>query len=207
MRLRQAAGLWTAALLSATGALADVKGVRIPPSFSPQEIELIGKDARLVGAARQCAWQLRQALDALADAGQGSRVGTAPEPCQLGSGGPGRASDEGALDILKILRDISEQGAGRSGGGDAPLGAPKQSPPSFTSEEVELIHKDKTGALRYAARRCAWQLRHALDALRHGAKEGPPQRPCLRPDGTRGSDEGALDILKILREASGDSKN
>jgi hypothetical protein len=205
MRLRQAATLWTSALLLATGALADVKGVRVPPSFTPKEIDLIGRDARLVGAAKLCAHQLRQALDALAEADRGSRVGTAVEPCTTGPGGPGRASDEGALDILKILKDISEQGSGRAGGGDTTLGAPEKNSPSFTSEELALIHKSQK--LRYAARRCAWQLRHALDVLRHGAGDWPPQRPCLQPEGGRSGDEGALDILKILRDASGDSKN
>lgn len=209
MRLRQAASLWIAALLSASCALADVKSARVPPRFTPPEIELIGKDARLVGATRSCAHQLRQALDALAAAEQGSRVGIVVEPC--GSAGAGRASDEGALDILKILKDVSGQGSSRSGKGDAILPEPEKGlkgSPSFTSEEIDLIHKDKSLALRYALRRCAWQLRHALDVLRHGAGDRPPQSPCRRPEGsTRGNDEGALDILKILREASGESKN
>ena len=72
---------------------------------------------------------------------------------------------------------------------------------------MELIHKDKRGRLMHAARRCAWHLRHALDSLRYGPSDWPPQRPCLPPGETRGSDEGALDILKILREASGESNN
>ena len=75
MRLRQATSLWIAALMSATGALADVRGVRIPPSFTAQEAEVIGRDPRLVGIAKRCARQLRQAFDALADASHGSRVG------------------------------------------------------------------------------------------------------------------------------------
>jgi hypothetical protein len=206
MRLRQAAGLWIAALMSATGALADVQGVRIPPSFTPQEAELIGRDPRLVGITKRCAWQLRQALDALADMHKGSRVGIVLEPCPAASSKQGRASDEGALDILKILKDVSEQGTGRSAEGGVAHGTPGAGSPTFTSEEIELINKDKSGDLRYAARRCAWQLRHALDVLRHGARDWPPQRPCLQ-EPTRGSNEGALDILKILREASEESNN
>jgi hypothetical protein len=209
MRLHQAASLWIAALVSATGALADVRGVRIPPSFTAQEAEVIGRDPRLVGIAKRCARQLRQAFDALTDTSQGSRVGTAVEPCRAASSSPGRASDEGALDILKILKDASGQGAGRSGGGDAAHGASGSGSPSFTSEEIELIHKDKSRRLLHAARLCAWQLRHALDSLRYGARDWPPQRPCSLPRGesTRGSNEGALDILKILREASEEGNN
>jgi hypothetical protein len=210
MRLHQAASLWMAALISATGALADVRGVRVPPSFTAQEAEVIGRDPRLVGVAKRCGPQLRQALDALAEMGRGSRVGMAVEPCRTGSSGPGRASDEGALDILKILKDASEQGTGRSGGGDAAHSASGRGSPSFTSEEIELIHKDKSRKLLHAARRCAWQLRRALDALRYGASDWPPQRPCRLLAGgetTRSSSEGALDILKILREASEESKD
>ena len=131
------------------------------------------------------------------------------EPCRAASSSPGRASDEGALDILKILKDASGQGADRSGGGDVAHGAPGSGSPSFTSEEIELIHKDKSRKLLHAARRCAWQLRHALDRLRYGAGDWPPQRPCMLPRGesTRGSNEGALDILKILREASEEGNN
>src|SRR5262249_13811523 len=158
-------------------AFADVRGVRIPPSFTAQEIELISKDARLLGAAKRCAQQLRQALDALNDASAGSRVGVAPQLCPADSGSPGRASDEGALDMLKILKDISEQGTGRSGGGDLVAGGPTEhSSPSFTSEEVDLIRKDKRGRLIYAAQHCAWQLRRALDNMHYGARDWPPQR-------------------------------
>ncbi len=206
MRLHQAAAsLGIAALLSAAGAFADVRGVRFPPSFTAQEIDLISKDERLLGAAKRCAQQLRQALDALNETSLGSRVGVAPLPCPAASGSPGRASDEGALDILK---DISEQGTGRSGGGDLADGGAGSTSPTFTSDELDLIRKNKN--LIYATRHCAWQLRRALDSLHYGARDWPPQRPCpLRPlgDSTRGSDEGALDILKILREASGESKN
>jgi hypothetical protein len=208
MRLRQATSLWIAALVSATGALADVRGVRLPPSFTAQEAEVIGRDPRLVGVAKRCAPQLRQAFDMLADVSVGSRVGMVVEPCPASST-PGRASDEGALDILKILKDASGQDAGRSGGGDVAHGAPGRGSPSFTSEEIELIHKDKSRKLLHAARRCAWQLRYALDSLRYGTRDWPPQRPCLLPGGesTRSSNEGALDILKILREASEEGNN
>jgi hypothetical protein len=51
---------------------------------------------------------------------------------------------------------------------------------------------------------CAWQLRRAFDTLRHGSADWPPQSTC-EPDTSGRSAEGSLDILKILREASGDS--
>jgi hypothetical protein len=209
MHLRQAASLWIAALMCATGAFADVRGVRLPPAFTAEEIDLISRDPRLLGATKLCARQLRQALDALAEITNGSRVGMVQEPCPTGSTGHGRASDEGALDILKILKDISEQGTSRSGPGDGAHPAAGHNLPSFTGEEMELIQKDKRGRLIYAARRCAWQLRHALDSLRFGYTDWPPQRPCrpLGGESTRGTDEGALDILKILREASGEASN
>jgi hypothetical protein len=204
MRLRRAASLWIAAVTSATCAIADVKAVRTPPSFTAQEIDLIGKDERLVGVAKHCAWQLRQALDLLAELSSGSRVGVALEPCLPPVS---RASDEGALDILKILRDVSDQGAGRSAGGGLAGGASERIVPLFTAEELALIYKSQN--LKYVARHCAWQLRHALDSRHYGARDWPPQRPCWRPsgEGTRGGDEGALDIMKILRDASGESNN
>src|SRR5262245_43040658 len=110
MSLRRAASLSIVVLLSAPWALADVPGVRTPPSFTTEEIELIGRDKRLVDAAQACAWQLRQALDLQAETSQGSRMGVQVEPCAVGGGNQGRASDEGALDILKILKEASGQG-------------------------------------------------------------------------------------------------
>jgi hypothetical protein len=207
MRLRRAASLWIAALMSATGVLADMKGVRNSPSFTGEEIGLIGGDPRLIDVAPRCARQLRQALDMLNDMSLGSRVGVVLEPCPAVTGGQGRASDEGALDILKILKEASEQGAGRSGRGDGAGGLAAGATPSFTSQEMELIYRDKRKRLIYAARRCPWQLRQALDSLHSGGRDLPPQRPCWVSSGesTRGTDEGALDILKILREASGES--
>jgi hypothetical protein len=211
MPLRLVASLWVATLLSATAAFAELRGVRVSPSFTLEEIGLIGRDARLAGAAKRCAWQIRQALDALAAKSDEttSRVGVAgPDPCPPvphGPSGSGRASDEGALDILKILKDVSEQGTGRSGEGQG-AGANSKAP-LFTADELVLIHKDKAGRLTYAARHCAWQLRRAFDTLRHGTRNWPPQRLCSmsRGDTSSRSAEGALDILKILREASGDS--
>jgi hypothetical protein len=208
MRLRRAASLWVAAFMSATGVLADVKGVRNPPSFTGEEIGLIGRDQRLMDIAPRCARHLRQALDILKDMSLGSRVGAVLEPCPPANG-QGRASDEGALDILKILKEASEQGAGRSGRRDEAGGLAAGATPWFTSQEMELIYRDKRKRLIYAARHCQWQLRQALDSLRSGGRGDPPQRPCWIYSGesTRGTDEGALDILKILREASGESKN
>jgi hypothetical protein len=202
MRLRRAASLWIAAVTSATWALADVKAVRTSPSFTPQEIELIGKDERLIGVAKQCAWQLRQALDALPELNSSSRVGVMLEPCLPSAG---RASDEGALDILKILRDASDQGAGRSTGADHVGTVSERILPVFTGEELVLIYKSPK--LKHAVLNCAWQLRHALDSQHYGVRDWPPQRPCWLPSGSRSGDEGALDIMKILRDAAGGGKN
>lgn len=109
--MRRTACLSIMALVSATAVLADVTGVRNPPSFSREEMEIVSKDKRLVYAARNCARSLRQAFDMLADKRDASRV--AVEPCPLPSDGPGRASDEGALDILKILKEAAEQDSSR----------------------------------------------------------------------------------------------
>ncbi|HEX5959102.1 MAG TPA: hypothetical protein VFY92_10675 [Hyphomicrobiaceae bacterium] len=124
MRLCQAATLLILALLSATDVLADVEGVRNPPAFTSEETQLIAKDARLTAAAQHCSWALRQAFDLLDDLrhGAGSRLAISPEPCRLpgGSGQQGRASsDEGALDILKILKEAAGQGSSRLGQGTA----------------------------------------------------------------------------------------
>src|SRR5262245_28067715 len=141
MSLRRAASLSIVALMSASWALADVRGVRNPPSFTTEEIELIGRDKRLIDATRGCAWQLRQALDLQSEMSRGSRVGVQLDPCVIGSEGRGRASDEGALDILKILKEASEQGASRAGPPVAAHSTPPNSP-SFTSEEAALILRD-----------------------------------------------------------------
>jgi hypothetical protein len=126
------------------------------------------------------------------------------EPCT--TGGRDRASDEGALDILTILKEASGQGPNRAG---QPTHAVATSPgdgPSFTSEEMALIYRDSK--LKAALPRCAWQVRQVLDSLLHGVQTGQPVRPCRTgSESSRGSDEGALDILKILREASGESTN
>jgi len=207
MRLRRAASLWIAALMSATGVLADMKGVRNSPSFTGEEIGLIGRDPRLIDVVPRCARQLRQALDMLKDMNRGSRLGAVLEPCAAATGGQGRASDEGALDILKILKEASGQGAGRSGRSDGAGGLAAGASPSFTSDEMEIVYRDTRKRLIYAARRCPWQLRQALDSLRAGSRDWSPQKPCWVSSGesTRATDEGALDILKILREASGES--
>jgi hypothetical protein len=202
MHLRRAASLWVATLISATGAVAELKGERVPPSFTVQEIELINRDARVAGAAKRCAWQIRRALDAISGkAAATSRVGE-PEPT-ICPPGTSRASDEGALDIMKILKE-AEKGTSRS----AEM-ATQDGSPLFTADELEIIQKDKSGRLTHALRHCGWQLRRAFDTQRHGVRDWPPQGPCWPTSGaesTGRSAEGALDILKILREASGDSK-
>lgn len=107
--MRRTACLSILALMSASAGLADVTGARNPPSFSREEMEIVNKDKRLVYAAGSCARSLRQAFDILADKRPATRAAVEPEPCPLPSDGPGRASDEGALDILKILKEAAGQ--------------------------------------------------------------------------------------------------
>jgi hypothetical protein len=100
-----------AALLSATAALADIKGVANPPVFTPAELELINRDSRLIDATRICPWRLRRALDALH--GQAARPTGAAVPCTDADDDVGRASNEGALDLLKLLKEAAGQGKAR----------------------------------------------------------------------------------------------
>ena len=84
--------------------------------FTPEEVALIAKDARLTQAVKACPWQLRQALDAWDDIRSGARPQPIEaEPCRVPAddGMGGRASDEAALDILKILKEAAGQGTAR----------------------------------------------------------------------------------------------
>lgn len=85
-----------------------------PPSFTREELELVRKNEKLVHAARNCPWELRRAFDVLDDINRGVRPAVLPGPCRSSSDDTGaRASDEGALDILKILKEASGQGTSR----------------------------------------------------------------------------------------------
>jgi hypothetical protein len=117
---RAAAGLCIGAAVSAAVVLgnvwADVRAVPNPPTFTPEEVALIAKDARLTQAVKACPWQLRQALDAWDDIRNGARPQPIEaEPCRVPAddGMGGRASDEAALDILKILKEAAGQGTAR----------------------------------------------------------------------------------------------
>jgi hypothetical protein len=117
---RAAAGLGIGAAVSVTVVLgnvrADVRAVPTPPTFTPEEVALIAKDARLTQAAKACPWQLRQALDTWDDIRNGARPQPIEaEPCRVAAddGTGGRASDEAALDILKILKEAAGQGTAR----------------------------------------------------------------------------------------------
>lgn len=110
---RRAASLLLLALMSVESAQADIAAVRNPPSFTHEERRIIEKDERLGHIVTNCAWQLRQAFDFLDDLRHGSR-GVAPDPCRLPND-TARASDEGALDILKILKEAAGQGTSRAG--------------------------------------------------------------------------------------------
>ena len=115
MSRRQTASLSFAILLSATAAaLADVKSAPNPPSFTPEELALINRDPRLIYAARACPWQLRRTLDAWDKIRRGDNPSPLqPEPCGQADEDMGRASDEAALDILKILKEAAGQGTKR----------------------------------------------------------------------------------------------
>jgi hypothetical protein len=114
MHLRRAASLLIAAFLSVPAALADMKGVPNPPAFSREELALISRDARLTYAARTCPWALRRALDVWDDIQRGVRPSPLqPEPCRPPGEEASRASDEAALDILKILKEAAGQGTSR----------------------------------------------------------------------------------------------
>ncbi len=110
MTPRQAVGLLIAVTVSATVALADVKGRPNPPTFTPEEAALIKRDPRLVAAAKDHPWHLRCTLDAWDDIRR-SAPGK-PEPCPQVPPEPGRASTEGPFDLLQILKEA----AGGSGG-------------------------------------------------------------------------------------------
>jgi hypothetical protein len=107
---RQAAGLLIAAAVSTTAVLADVKGAPKPPTFTPEEMALIGRDSRLVVIAKDHPWHLRCALDAW-DEIRRAAPGK-PAPCPQLPPEPGRASTEGPFDLLQILKEAAGGGGG-----------------------------------------------------------------------------------------------
>jgi len=116
MSLHRTAGALIATCVSATAVLADVRGVRNPPAFTPTEMQLINKDARLIDANRSCPWQLRHALDVWEDMRGATRPAHASAQSVLCTQTPedsGRASAEAALDLLKILREVAGQSTNR----------------------------------------------------------------------------------------------
>lgn len=107
-------GLLMAAWLSATAAVADAGGASA--SFTAEEMELINRDARLVDAAKTCPRQLRRALDVRKGRGGGANPGhaqTEPVPCTPAAQDAGRSSAEGALDLLKLLKEAAGQSTNR----------------------------------------------------------------------------------------------
>jgi hypothetical protein len=111
--LKHAAAAATAVLIWAPAALAEVRGAAALPAFTPAEQALIGRDAKLAYAAKVCPRQLRQALDAWNDIRRGVPPEAEPEPCRDPDDDLGRASDEAALDILKIIKEAAGQGTSR----------------------------------------------------------------------------------------------
>jgi hypothetical protein len=113
--LRQTASLLIAAVALAPAVVADAGGT--PPAFTPEELALIARDARLRYAARACPQQLRRALDTWSDPRGGvSPAPVLPEPCRPSgddAADMGRASDEAALDLLKLLKEAAGQGTSR----------------------------------------------------------------------------------------------
>jgi hypothetical protein len=117
VNLNRSAGLAIATSIWATAALADVKGVTNLPTFTPEEMELINRDSRLILATKTCAWRLRRALNILEDVRRGAgRTHVAAEPvlCSLPAEDGGRASTEGSFDLLQILKEAAGQNTNRS---------------------------------------------------------------------------------------------
>jgi hypothetical protein len=117
--LNRSAGLAIAALLSATAAQADVKGVTDLPTFTPEEMELINRDTRLMLASKNCAWRLRRALNLLDEIGHGGGRTQVPDErllCDLPAEDGGRASGEGPFDLLQILKEAAGQSTNRAVG-------------------------------------------------------------------------------------------
>lgn len=110
MTARQAAGLLIAVAVSTAAALAEVKGGLNPPTFTPEEMALIKRDARLVAVAKDHPWHLRCALDAW-DEIRRAAPGK-PAPCPQLPPEPGRASTEGPFDLLQILKEAAGGGGG-----------------------------------------------------------------------------------------------
>ena len=116
MSLPRSAGLLIAALTPAAAVLADVVGAPHPPTFTPEEMAIINRDARLIDAAEHEAWRLRCALDAwkgIRRSAPPAREQREPDPCAEAPADTGRASAEGALDLLKILKEAAGQGTSR----------------------------------------------------------------------------------------------
>ena len=112
MNLCRTTGLLIAAWVSATAVLADVRGVSNPPVFTSEEMALIGRHPRLIGAAKSCPWQLRRALDIWDDLRRGAQPPDAPVepvPCTQTPPDSGRASAEGPFDLLQILKEAAGQ--------------------------------------------------------------------------------------------------
>ena len=117
MNLNRSAGVLIAALISASVALADVKGVTNLPTFTAEEMELINRDTRLILANKNCASRLRQALDLFQDLKQSAGrtlVPAEPVLCSVPAEDGGRASGEGPFDLLQILKEAAGQGTNRT---------------------------------------------------------------------------------------------
>jgi hypothetical protein len=106
MTPRRAAGLLTAAAVSSTIVLADMKGSANPPTFTAEEMALIERDERLVAAAKDYPLHLRCALDAWDDLRRSGK----PKACPPIPPEPGRASAEGPFDLLQILKEAAGGG-------------------------------------------------------------------------------------------------
>jgi hypothetical protein len=118
MNLSRPAGLLIVVWVTATAALGDVRGITALPVFTPEEIELINRDSRLILATKSCPWRLRQALDVWEEIKRGTGR-NAPDPvlCSREPEDGGRASAEGPFDLLQILKEAAGQGTSRQGTG------------------------------------------------------------------------------------------
>jgi hypothetical protein len=109
----RATGLAIAVLAWVPAALGEARDPPKPLPLTAEELALVSRDARLVYVLRTCPMQLRQALDAWNDIRRGIPPAVEPGPCRDPEDDLGRASDEAALDILKILKEAAGQGTSR----------------------------------------------------------------------------------------------
>ena len=105
MSRRLAATLALALVLPAAVAFADLSGQQAPPQFTPEEIQIIARNASLKAIIEEDPWLVRRFLDAM----QAQAGGQAAPPASAGDSDPDlnrfkRASPEASHDLFQILK-------------------------------------------------------------------------------------------------------